>query len=130
MGLEDFLNETNEVIAIEEENAIATKILEIENQIANTKEQQKMLEQKVGSFKEQLMNLMISRGCMSWKTPNNFTFSVVEAKEPEEVIEKKFNEELFKKEQLEMYEKYLKEEKKMKNGRKGYLRITTQKKRG
>jgi len=133
MGLEDFLNKTVEIDnnaneiqinAINQENQIATQILEIENQIANYKILQKELETKAEKFKSNLMNLMIERGVTSWKTPNKITFTVVAEKEPEEVIEKKFDIDLFKEKEPTLYEKYSKEEKKMKAGRKGYLRIT------
>lgn len=124
MGLEEFLNEKNEIDAVKQENEIAVKILEIENQISNYEIQKKELEKEASEFKSKLMNLMIDRGVKSWKTPNKITFTVVEGKEPEKVIEKKLDVESFKEQKPDMYKKFLIEEEKIKNGRKAYLKIT------
>lgn len=124
MGLEEFLNEKNEIDAVKQENEMAIKILEIENQISNYEIQKKELEKEASEFKSKLMNLMIDRGVKSWKTPNKITFTVVEGKEPAKVIEKKLDVESFKEQEPDMYKKFLIEEEKIKNGRKAYLKIT------
>ena len=124
MGLEEFLNAKNEIDAVKQENEMAIKILEIENQISNYEIQKKELEKEASEFKSKLMNLMIDRGVKSWKTPNKITFTVVEGKEPAKVIEKKLDVESFKEQEPDMYKKFLIEEEKIKNGRKAYLKIT------
>lgn len=124
MGLEEFLSKPTNELVVEEENKLSLKIIELENQIENYKEEQKKLEKDATEFKEKLRNLMISKGCKTWKTPNNFIFTVIEEKPAEEIIEKKFNEKKFEKDYPESYKKFIVEELKMKNGRKGYLRIT------
>ena len=121
----------------ERQNEISLKIervIELENKLKQIKE----VEKKILEEKEQLRQAMIEVNLKTWETPNGTKITLVEDT-PESEIEvevldeetfKNNNEELikqFEEIKLQIDEKkkdYITIEKKTKNGRKGYVRIT------
>lgn len=95
---------------------ISNSIVELENELSVIKEKEKQL----NDFKEELRNKMTEKGIKKWLTPNGIKITNVLDSEDKEV--KKFNENKFKEECEELYERYL--EPKIQKGKKGYLKIT------
>lgn len=102
-------------------------------QVTNLAREVELLEQKLTAFKamqdehdemkEQLRQAMIKANIKSWETPNGTKVTLVLDGEDKEVYE--FNKDRFADENADLYKKYL--EKKIKKGRKGYVKITPKK---
>lgn len=84
----------------------------------------KKLEKEQEELKTKLYESMLEKGIKTWTTPNNIKFTLVEEIPSTTIIEEKFDEETFKKENEEEYKKYIKKIQKKKNGRRGYCLIT------
>ena len=84
----------------------------------------KKLTEEQEELKTKLYEGMLNAGIKTWTTPNNIKITLVEEVPSKVVIEEKFDEETFKEENEELYNKYIKEFEKKKNGRKGYIKIT------
>lgn len=95
---------------------ISYEIIALENKL---KEYKKM-EQEQKELKEQLKKAMEEKGIKSWQTPNGAKITLVEDGKDKEVM--KFNENKFKEENEDIYNKYL--ETKIQKGKNGYVLIT------
>lgn len=95
---------------------ISYEIIALENKL---KEYKKM-EQEQKELKEQLKKAMEEKGIKSWQTPNGAKITLVEDGRDKEVM--KFNENRFKEENEDIYNKYL--ESKIQKGKNGYVLIT------
>lgn len=95
---------------------ISYEIIVLENKL---KEYKKM-EQEQKELKEQLKKAMEEKGIKSWQTPNGAKITLVEDGKDKEVM--KFNENKFKEENEDIYNKYL--ESKIQKGKNGYVLIT------
>ena len=84
----------------------------------------KQLEKEQEELKTKLYESMIEKGIKTWTTPNNIKITLVEAIPETIVKEEKFDEETFKQENEDLYNKYIKEFEKKKSARKGYCKIT------
>lgn len=84
----------------------------------------KQLEKEQEELKTKLYESMLEKGIKTWTTPNNIKITLVEAIPETIVKEEKFDEETFKQENEELYNKYIKEFEKKKSARKGYCKIT------
>ena len=108
---------TEEDLQPKEVIELSNQIVEIENQLIAFKE----LEKSQKKLKEQLKKAMEEYQIKKWETPNGTKITLVADGEDKEV--EAFNEDNFKKDNEELYKKYL--EKKIKKGRSGYVLITT-----
>lgn len=121
----------------ERKNEISLKIervIELENKLQQIKE----VEKKILEEKEQLRQAMIEVNLKTWETPNGTKITLVEDIPESEIEVEVLDEETFKnnnKELIKQFEEiklqidekkkdYITIEKKTKNGRKGYVRIT------
>ena len=95
---------------------LSNKVVLMENKLA----EMKLIEQKAKELKAQLKEAMEKYDKKTWETPNGTKITLVPDGEDKEV--KKFNEDKFKEENKETYNKYL--ETKIQKGRTGYVRIT------
>lgn len=95
---------------------ISYEIIALENKL----KEYKKIEQEQKELKEQLKKAMEEKGIKSWKTPNGAKITLVEDGKDKEVM--KFNENKFKEENEDIYNKYL--ETKIQKGRNGYVLIT------
>ncbi len=98
---------------------LSNKVLELENQLKSYDD----LKKKYETFKEELRQAMIKNNIKKWVTPNNTQITLILDSEDKEV--QKFNEDKFKEENVDIYNKYL--ETKIQKGRKGSVRITPSK---
>lgn len=103
---------------------IAERILAFEYQLGLMKD----IEKKIKSEKEKLKNAMEAAGVKKWKTPSGYSITLVDGTSQKEEIVKVFDEKKFKEENPALYLAYLKNEKKITNGKAGYVRITPPKK--
>ena len=142
---QDYLEEINECVTIfledldrlrnnpelEEKDFVPVEIVNYANQIQVIEDKlkaYKQLEKEQETLKQKLYDGMLEAGIKTWTTPNNVKITLVE-ETPEAIIkEKKFDEETFKNENEEMYNKYIKEFEKKKSGKKGYIRISVNEK--
>lgn len=95
---------------------LSNQIVEIENQLQAFKD----LETKQKELKDNLKKAMEEYGIKKWTTPNDTKITLVADGEDKEV--EVFDEDKFKKDNEELYKKYL--EKKIKKGRSGYVLIS------
>lgn len=95
---------------------ISYEIIALENKL----KEYKKTEQEQKELKEQLKKAMEEKGIKSWQTPNGAKITLVEDGKDKEVM--KFNENKFKEENEDIYNKYL--ETKIQKGRNGYVLIT------
>ena len=95
---------------------LSNNILELEKQLAAYDE----LKKQYDTQKENLRQAMIKNEIKKWTTPNNVQITLIADIEDKEVL--KFNEEKFKEENEDIYNKYL--ETKIQKGRKGSVKIT------
>ena len=95
---------------------LSNQIVEIENQLQIFKD----LETKQKKLKDNLKKAMEEYGIKKWTTPNDTKITLVADGEDKEV--EVFDEDKFKKDNEELYKKYL--EKKIKKGRSGYVLIS------
>lgn len=87
----------------------------------------KELKEKRDNLCNELYNAMESYNVDKWVTPNGTTISKIKAVESEIELVEEFDMELFKKENMDLYNKYIKTVAKTKNGKKGYVRVTLKK---
>lgn len=100
---QDITTQANLVLELERDVIVAKKVLE-----------------KYEDEKEKLRLAMINANVKKWETPNGIKITTID--ETEDVKINVFDEETFKKENKELFDKY--QIKKTKKGRKGSLRIT------
>lgn len=98
----------------------ANEIQVIENKLKTYKQ----LEKEQEELKTKLYESMLEAGIKTWTTPNNTKITLVEEIPSTTIIEEKFDEETFKKENEEEYNKYIKQVEKKKSARKGYIKIS------
>lgn len=96
------------------------KLLEVNNKIRALKQ----LEAQYEEFKANLYKYMSEYQIKSYDTLKGLKFSRVDEVPSSITIEQKFNEELFKTENPETYQKYVMDTKVEKRGRKGYVKVT------
>ena len=87
-------------------------------------ERQRKAKKQQEELKTKLYESMYNLGIKTWTTPNNVKITLVEEIPSSIIKEEKFDEETFKKDHLEEYQKYLIEVEKKKSGKKGYIRLT------
>lgn len=95
---------------------LSNKVIEIENQLSNMKE----LEVKSKELKSRLKMTMEKNNIKKWETPNGVKITLVG--DGEDKIVRKFNEQLFKENNLDLWDKY--SEKTVQKGKAGYVKIT------
>ena len=110
---------TEEELLPKEIPDITERILAFESQL----EYLKQVEKTVKAEKEKLKKAMLAANVKSWKTPNGYTITRVD--DGEDSVEKVFDETSFKKDNKELYEKYLVD--KIVKGKAGYVLITAPK---
>lgn len=110
---------------------LSVKVVKLENQLAEMKK----IETQAKELKQQLKEAMKMNNIKKWETPTGVKITLVEDKPDEKVIQKVVNEELFRKENIELVEKYelkqaeyLEEKEFIKKGTTGYVKITLPKK--
>lgn len=106
---------------------LSVKVVKLENQLAEMKK----IETQAKELKQQLKEAMKMNNIKKWETPTGVKITLVEDKPDEKVIQKVVNEELFRKENIELVEKYelkqaeyLEEKEFIKKGTTGYVKIT------
>ena len=108
---------------ITEEELLPTEITDIAAQIVAFESQLdyfKSIEKKIKDNKTRLKDAMQNCGVKSWTTPQGYKITLIP--DGEDKVDKKFNEEKFKTEDPETYNKYL--ENKIIKGKTGYVKIT------
>lgn len=111
---------------ITEEELLPTEITDITARIVAFESQLdylKSIEKKVKEDKVRLKDAMQTCGVKSWTTPQGYKITLIP--DGEDKVDKKFNEDKFKAEDPETYNKYL--ENKIIKGKTGYVKITTPK---
>lgn len=111
---------------ITEEELLPTDITDITASIIAFESQLdylKSIEKKIKDDKERLKDAMQACGVKSWTTPQGYKITLIP--DGEDKVDKKFNEDKFKAEDPETYNKYL--ENKIIKGKTGYVKITTPK---
>ena len=78
------------------------------------------MEQEQKELKEQLKKAMEEKGIKSWQTPNGAKITLVE--DGKDKVVKKFDEKLFKENNLDLWEEYSDEV--IQKGKTGYVLIT------
>jgi len=112
---------------ITEEELLPTDLVEISNKLYNLEVQLKSMEdlvKKRDEVKIKLHEVMSEQNIKSWEMPNGTKITNVFDGKDTEVTEEKFNEDKFKEENEELYQKYITQETKIKKGRKGYVKLT------
>ena len=104
----------NEVIQL------SNKVIAFEQQLASYKK----LEEQYKEVKEELYKAMQDYQIKKWTTNNGVQITRIDGSEDSTVTVQKFNEENFKEENPELYQKYVEEIQQTKKGRSGYLKIT------
>lgn len=118
------LKENNE---LEEKDFIPVEIVNYANEIQIIEDKLKLykvLEEEKELLRTKLYESMLEADIKTWTTPNNIKITLVEEVPATVIQEEKFDEETFKKENEEEYNKYLKTVEKKKNGRKGFVKIS------
>lgn len=113
--------------SLQESDFIPAEIVNYANEIQiieNKLKAYKQLEKEQEELKTKLYEGMLEKGIKTWTTPNNIKITLVEAIPETIVKEEKFDEETFKQENEDLYNKYIKEFEKKKSARKGYCKIT------
>lgn len=95
---------------------LSNKVVALENQLAEMKKTEKQLKE----LKTQLKNAMESNNVKKWETPNGVKITLVA--DGEDKVVKKFNEDLFKENNLELWDEYSEEV--VQKGKAGYIKIT------
>lgn len=99
---------------------IAEKVIALENRLAEYKE----IEKESKEVKESLKQAMERNGLKKWTTLNNTQITLIADTQDKEEKVKLFNEDKFKQENEDLYNKYVEEQTKITKGRKGSIRIT------
>lgn len=113
---------------ITEEELLPTEITDITARIVAFESQLdylKSIEKKVKEDKARLKDAMQACGVKSWTTPQGYKITLIP--DGEDKVDKKFNEDKFKAEDPDTYNKYL--EDKIVKGKTGYVKITTPKRK-
>ena len=110
---------TEEELLPKEIPDITERILAFESQL----EYLKQVEKTVKAEKEKLKKAMIAANVKSWRTPNGYLITRVE--DGEDSVKKVFDEASFKKDNKDLYDKYLVD--KITKGKAGYILITAPK---
>ena len=110
---------TEEELLPKEIPDITERILAFESQL----EYLKQVEKTVKAEKEKLKKAMIAANVKSWRTPNGYLITRVE--DGEDSVKKVFDEDSFKKDNKDLYAKYLVD--KITKGKAGYILITAPK---
>lgn len=103
------------------------EIIEVYNKITVIEKKLKefnYLKKESEELRAKLYEAMINNDCKKWETPNHTKITVVEEILPTTTTQLIFNEEKFILENPDLYEKYQEEKEIIKNGRKGYIKIT------
>ena len=95
---------------------LSNKVVALENQLAEMKK----IEAQAKDLKEQLKTAMEKAGTKTWETPNGTKITLVP--DTEDKVVKKFNEKLFKDNNLDLWDEYSEEV--VQKGKAGYIRIT------
>ena len=95
---------------------LSNKVLTLENQLAEMKK----IEAQAKDLKAQLKVAMEKAGTKTWETPNGTKITLVP--DGEDKVVKKFNEKLFKDNNLDLWDEYSEEV--VQKGKSGYVRIT------
>lgn len=95
---------------------LSNKVVALENQLAEMKKTEKQLKE----LKTQLKNAMESNNVKKWETPNGVKITLVAG--GEDKVVKKFNEDLFKENNLDLWDEYSEEV--VQKGKVGYIKIT------
>lgn len=95
---------------------LSNKVVALENQIAEMKK----IEAQAKDLKEQLKTAMEKAGTKTWETPNGTKITLVP--DGEDKVVRKFNEKLFKDNNLDLWDEYSEEV--VQKGKSGYVRIT------
>lgn len=99
---------------------LSNKVVALENQLAEMKK----IEALAKDLKEQLKAAMEKAGTKTWETPNGTKITLVP--DGEDKVVKKFNEKLFKDNNLDLWDEYSEEV--VQKGKAGYVKITLPKK--
>ena len=95
---------------------LSNKVVALENQLAEMKK----IEAQAKDLKAQLKAAMEKSGTKTWETPNGTKITLVP--DGEDKVVKKFNEKLFKNNNLDLWDEYSEEV--VQKGKSGYVRIT------
>lgn len=95
---------------------LSNKVVALENQLTEMKKTEKQLKE----LKTQLKNAMESNNVKKWETPNGVKITLVA--DGEDKVVKKFNEDLFKENNLDLWYEYSEEV--VQKGKAGYVKIT------
>ena len=95
---------------------LSNKVVALENQLAEMKK----IEAQAKDLKEQLKVAMEKTGTKAWETPNGTKITLVS--DGEDKVVRKFNEKLFKDNNLDLWDEYSEEV--TQKGKSGYVRIT------
>ncbi len=98
---------------------LSNKVVALENQLAGMKK----IEAQAKDLKAQLKAAMEKTGIKEWETPNGTKITLV--LDGEDKVVKKFNEKLFKNNNLDLWDEYSEEV--VQKGKSGYVRITLSK---
>lgn len=112
---------------LQESDFIPAEIVNYANEIQAVENKLKLfrdLEKYQEDLRTKLYESMLEAGVKSWTTPNNIKITLVEEIPASVIQEEKFDEETFKNENEELYNKYLTTVEKKKNGKKGFVRIS------
>ena len=110
-----------------EEDLQPNEVIELSNQVLALENQlnaYKQIESEYKALKEKLFNAMQDHQIKKWTTNNGVQITRVDGSEDTTVTVSKFNEEQFKTDNPEVYQKYVEEVQQTKKGRAGYLKIT------
>lgn len=99
---------------------LSTKVIALEKQLAGYKQ----LEQQYKEVKDNLYKAMQNYQIKKWTTLNGTQITRVDGSDDTTITVKKFNEEQFKSDCTELYEKYVEDVQQIKKGRAGYVKIT------
>jgi len=106
---------------------LANKVLSIEKELKEYDE----LKKQYDKFKEELRQAMLSNKIKKWETPNGTKFTLVLDTPDTEIEIESYDEDKFIKENIELHEAYHNKlaeyktiEKKIKKGKKGFIKIT------
>ena len=95
---------------------LSNKVLALENQLAEMKK----IEAQAKDLKEQLKTAMEKAGTKTWETPNGTKITLVP--DGEDKVVRKFNEKLFKDNNLDLWDEYSEEV--VQKGKAGFVRIS------
>ena len=111
---------TEEELTPQDIVSVSLELEGIEQRLANLK----ALETKQKELKAKLLELMINNEVKSWKTINGTSITRVDGTEATSSVVKAFNEDKFKADNEELYNKYLEDKVVETKGRSAYVKIT------